>query len=158
MTGCTRPEATLHRARLEIPIKLDADLMLTVALYPVDAARPHAAVLVSPPGVGRDTWDILAARAQQAGLACAVIELPPPGEPRGRPSGDGKDSAGETTSTRPAAAIDEARRLLVERGANPHDIALIGAGSAANVALTYAVSRPEIPAVVLLSPGLVEEG
>ena len=51
------------------------------------------------------------------------------------------------------ADIHSARALLVERGAAPHSIAVMGASLGANLVLRYAIEHPGVAAVVLVSPG-----
>jgi acetyl esterase/lipase len=48
--------------------------------------------------------------------------------------------------------------LVTQKNINPNNIAIVGAGIGANVALNYAASDTSIKAVVLLSPGLNFKG
>jgi dienelactone hydrolase len=48
--------------------------------------------------------------------------------------------------------------LVTQKNINPNNIAIVGAGIGANVALNYAASDSSIKAVVLLSPGLNYKG
>jgi pimeloyl-ACP methyl ester carboxylesterase len=134
-------------------------VQLTATLYPVRAPNPPGLVLVHMLGSNRGAWQPFALRAQQLGYLCIAFDL--------RGHGQSVTRNGETISYRAfdtdawlAALydIDAARQALIEHGTNPDNLAVIGADIGANLALHYALQREDVPAVVLVSPGLDYKG
>jgi alpha-beta hydrolase superfamily lysophospholipase len=132
---------------------------LAVTVYPVAVKNPPGLVLVHMMGSDRHAWAPLARRAQQAGYLCAAFDV--------RGHGESVTRSGEKISYRNFSTqewlgalndIEAARQVLLENGADPDNLALVGASLGANLALHYAVDHPDIAALVLVAPGLDYKG
>jgi len=110
-------------------------------------------------GAERASWKSFAERAQRSGLTCLAID--PRGQP-GRadtlPDPGGSSPRVRVSLDQRLLDVDAAVHVLREKGANRDNIALVGAGMGADLVLHYAADRPDIPAIVLISPGLDRHG
>lgn len=101
-------------------------------------------------------WEPLARRLAGAGLWCVAVDLRGHGKSTRR--GDAIVRLRDFTSPEQFRAMvldaEAARNALVARGIPREKIAVVGASIGANVALGFAAERAEVPAVVLLAPGL----
>jgi alpha-beta hydrolase superfamily lysophospholipase len=110
-------------------------------------------------GSDRSQWDAFARRAQREGYASIAIDLrghgdslPPSGSEVSYKSFETADWLGALQD------IDAAKAALLQHGADPENLAVVGASIGANLALRYAVAHQDIQAVVMLSPGLDYRG
>jgi len=119
------------------------------------AARAGVVLLHMLNRTARD-WDPLARRLVDAGFWCVAIDLRGHGKSTRR--GDEvvrlRDLAAPAQFQAMTLDAEAARNALVARGIPRERIAVVGASIGANVALAFAAERPEVPAVVLLAPGL----
>lgn len=128
---------------------------LAATLYKPLRPSPPALILVHMLGSKRAAWDYLARRAQQLGFMALTFDM------RGHGESAAKGSYKNFTTQDWAGVlndIDAAKKSLLENGADPQDIMLVGASIGANLALAYAVDHNDIPAVVMVSPGLDYKG
>lgn len=142
-----------------VTLKAD-DGVAIAATYRASAAQnAPGVVLIHSLGADRRRWDVFAERLRRAGYASIAIDMRGHGESLRR--GDAtldyrKFSAADWLGV--TRDIDSAKRALVARGALADNVILIGASIGANLALRYAAAHAEIPAVVLISPGLDYHG
>lgn len=155
--GKTAPEKP--SVTKELTLRTVDGVSLAATVYPVERPNPPGLVLVHMLGANRGVWKAFASRAQAAGYLCIAFDI--------RGHGDSLDSAGTKISYKDFTTqdwlgalddIEAARQALLKEGANPKDIALVGASIGANLALRYAVDNADIPAIVLISPGLDYKG
>ncbi len=132
---------------------------LTGAVRGASSENAPGLILVHMLGTDRHRWAHFAALADQAGYISLAYDL--------RGHGDSQKRGGDTVSFRSfnekdwAAAVADiaaAKKKLLEAGADPDNLAIVGASIGANLALTYAKDDPQIQAVVLLSPGETYRG
>jgi len=95
----------------------------------------------------RYSWDAFAREAQTAGFMSLAIDLPYAYQ---APAPDEKDQA--------LATLAIAKKVLIERGADPDDIVVVGASLGANLAAHFLSADPALFAAVLISPGLEYRG
>jgi len=143
----------------DLGIQTDDGVRIASTLYPVTRQRAAGLVLVHALGSDRGSWSLFASRAQQAGYMCLAIDI--------RGHGESVMRHGERISYRTfnttdwmAALYDirAAKTFLLEKGADPDNLGIVGASIGANLALQYAVRDEDIQAVVMLSPGLEYKG
>lgn len=139
-------------------MQLKADRYLPVPREGANA-DPPGLVLVHALGADRRAWDTFAERARRAGFMAVAFDMRGHGESTRR----GPDEVSyRTFSTSDWLSvlddIDAAKTALIDAGANRDNIVVVGASIGANLALHYAVKHPDIPAVVMVSPGLDYKG
>ncbi len=123
-----------------------------VAVHAVAEGPPRATrgvVLVHGEGRSAADWRFLVQRFAAAGLAVVAPDLRNHGRSGRRPMAD--------DDWTPALA-DVRAGLVHLRRQGVGELALVGAGVGANLALAAAVDAPDVRIVVLLSPGLVIHG
>lgn len=132
---------------------------LAATFYPVAADVPPGLVLVHMLGSSRAGWEPFAARAQQLGYACIAFDMRGHGQ-SAAPQGAAQSYRNFTYDDWLGVLndIDAAKQALLDKGAGPENIAIVGASIGANLALLYAARHPDIPAVVMVSPGLDYKG
>jgi alpha-beta hydrolase superfamily lysophospholipase len=124
-----------------------------------DFLRPRgekpALVLMHGLGASRREWDPFAAELARAGFGVLQVD--------GR--GHGRSGGPRYTEFRGTADWDAAGRdllaavdFLKSRGIPARRVGLMGASIGANLSLRAAVSSPEVPFAVLLSPGMDYQG
>lgn len=133
---------------------------LHAAMYPVAGARPPGLILLHGQGSNKESWSLFALRAQQAGYQCLAVDVRGHGQSVQSPAGEALSHRTFRPKDWRAVLLDiaSAKDALLERGTDPENLALVGSGIGANLVLEYAVSDPDIQAVVLVSPGLNLEG
>ncbi len=124
----------------------------TGRLYPVKPTNNAGIIIVSTTENSSERWDSVCRKAQENRLTTAIVSLP-----SALTSGSTKTLVPEL-SRKELETIDAARRALVERGVQLENIAIIGEEKTAVHVLQYALQRPEVPAIVLLSPVTTEQG
>jgi len=132
-------------------------LSITASYRSADAPGSPGLILVPMFGRTRETFDAFAERANRDGYAVIALDLRGHGE---SDSLNGKthrafDRADWQTAT---LDLEAAYDYLVRQGVSSTNIVPVGASIGANLCLVYAANHPEIPAAVLLSPGLNYKG
>ena len=124
-------------------------------VYPIESDRPPGLILVHMLGSDRSRWQDFARRAQRAGFMCLAYDMRGHGQSSVQ-NGQSRPFARFADSDWAAATgdIEAAKKALVAQGADPANLAVVGASIGANLALVYAQRDRDIQAVVLLSPGL----
>jgi pimeloyl-ACP methyl ester carboxylesterase len=119
---------------------------------PAQPNRP-AMLLLHMWGSDRTSWDLFARAAASQGFMTLAIDL--------RGHGDARAAGANVVATAPESLVNDilehdigsAIDYLVDNGADPDNLVLVGASVGANLALAYASVDTRIQAVVLLSPG-----
>jgi alpha-beta hydrolase superfamily lysophospholipase len=108
----------------------------------------------------RESWSVFAESMRAAGFSCLAIDLRGHGESvmRGGQRIDYKlfSDAEQQEKIRDVEAA--VRWLATVHGVSEKRLVLVGASIGANLAIAYAASHQDIPAVVALSPGLDYRG
>lgn len=158
-TGCGGKTSNTTHGTRELPLQSRDGVELHATLFPCAASTPPGLILVHGAGQDRRAWEPFARRAQQEGYLCLAFDLRGHGESL-RKGADTLSYRRFTTEDWRAVGEDirAAQQAIVEAGADPDNLALVGASIGANLALQYAVDHPGIQALVLLSPGLDYRG
>lgn len=127
--------------------------------YMPSQTNPPGLVLIHGAGADRHRWESFAVRAQQWGYLVVTMDLRGHGESASqegpyRAYRHFDDAAWQSV----ALDIDGALRRLLDLGAAPEDLFLVGEGFGANLALDYARRHRDVQGVVLLSAGKVYHG
>ncbi|MCC6699376.1 MAG: alpha/beta fold hydrolase [Candidatus Hydrogenedentes bacterium] len=158
--GCGAPDETPAFGTPQDLALLTTDTVeLAATLYPPARKNPPGLILVHDRLGSRAHFAAFAARAQREGYLSIAVDL----------RGHGGSVPRNGTSLNPRAFaqddwmrclsdLESAKKTLLERGADPDNLAMVGAGLGANLVLQYASRDEEIQAIVLLSPGLSYEG
>jgi len=143
-TACSQPVPPAHGPNRTLIVESADGIQVSGTLYEPKETIPAPGVLLLPMAPdGRAAWEGFAQRARQRGLISLALDLPP---------WEGRQAPPDYDS-RIMPLLDAARAVLIERGANPGAIAVMGAGVGANLALRYAQETAPIAALVLISPG-----
>ncbi len=158
-SGCGRRTRSAPLEPENLALESPDRVQLAATFYAARGPNAPGLVLVHMPGADRHSWEPFALRAQRAGYNCLAVDL--------RGHGDSTTRNGQPLTYRSfsrddwLAALQDigaAKQALLDRGADPDNLALVGAGTGANLAIHYAVDHVDIQAVVLVSPGLDYEG
>lgn len=153
LAACS-PTPAAHPSEPGAPVSLQTvdAVALAATLYPAQTGAPGL-VLVHALGSNRKAWKRFAENANRKGYAVIAFDM----RGHGRNAGSYRSF---TTSDwlNVLKDIDAARDCLLKNGANIDNTVVVGASIGANLALRYAVQHPELPAVVMLSPGLDYKG
>ena len=134
-------------------------MRIAATFYGVDTPAAPGIILIHRLGASRDAWRPFAQDAQRNGYACLAFDLRGHGDSQGRAGERLSYRAFTNTDWRAAVQdVDAARRFMGQRGVNLADTVIAGASIGANLALAYAAEHSDVPAVVLLSPGLDYKG
>ncbi|MFP4500142.1 MAG: alpha/beta hydrolase [Candidatus Hydrogenedentota bacterium] len=123
------------------------------------AAAPPALMLVHGYGAQREVWAHVGRRAQAEGYMAVALDL--------RGHGDSTRWGTRTLDFRTmsdgawrAAVADlrAAKEALLDAGADAENLAVVGEGFGAALALRYAAADPAVQALVLVSPSLDAHG
>jgi dienelactone hydrolase len=159
VVGCFRRSSQALETHREIELVTADSVRLASTLYPVAETKPPAIVFVHMLGSDRHAWEALATRAQQAGFLGLALDLRGHGESaRQTPNAPDYHTFSDATWREALQDIAAAKRVLIEQGANPENIAVLGAGIGASLALHYSVEDLDVAAVILLSPSLEDHG
>lgn len=122
---------------------------------------PAALLLLHMYESNRHAWERLVPTALEAGMAVFAIDLRGHGEStsfKGERRTAGSFNPGPDFQNM-SKDIAGALNILSTSFSTPKErVVLVGAGMGANLALIYAADNKEIPAVALISPGIVEKG
>jgi len=153
LTACSPEPASPSSAAGElVAIRTSDGLSLGATLYAAEPGAPGL-VLVHALGSNRQTWDRFAQQANREGYAVIAFDM------RGHGKNNGSYRSFTTQDWLDVLTdIDAARAFLLNKGADNENTAVVGASIGANLALRYAVDNPDIPAVVMISPGLDYRG
>lgn len=158
-SGCGAPRSTDPVRARELSFLTRDGARLVGTLYTPERAGPAGLILVHSRGGSRSDFQSFARQAQGDGYMSIAFDLRGHGDSRTPPGVASGYREFQTSDWLDALNdIDAAKVALVNAGADPENLAMVGAGVGANLALTYAANHDEIQAVVLLSPGRVEEG
>ena len=158
--GCgVREDARVSTSPQDVSLLTQDGVRLAATLYLPAREGAPGLILVHDRLGSREHFAAFATKAKRDGYMSIAVDL----------RGHGGSATPNDTQRNPRsftredwmkclADIDAAKRALVERGADPDNLAVAGAGLGANLALEYASRNEDIPAVVLLSPGLSYEG
>ena len=158
-SGCERRAAQRLPAPLDVSVTSEDGDELAATLYAVSTDHPPGLLLVHALGADRHTWRSIAVRAQRAGVMSLAVDLRGHGESRS--AGDRElnfrdPEPGEWKTM--LKDLRAAKNALLDRGADPDNLAIAGASVGANLALSYAVTDLDIQAAVLVSPWLEYKG
>ena len=120
---------------------------------------PPGLILVHRYGGDRAVWEGFAHAARRHGLLVIALDLRGHGESRER-NGESLHYArmSHAAIRESLHDIEAAKHQLLEAGAHPDHLAVMGEGLGANLALHFALKDPDIQAVVMVSPGLEHQG
>lgn len=153
--ACTRNNAAGVPEGAEVQFNTADGFRIHGTMFSPEGERPPGLILVHMLGSDRSSWRNFARKAQQAGFMCLAYDMRGHGESTLQ-DGQPKSFAAFTDADWAAATadIEAAKKALVEQGADPANLAIIGASIGANLALVYAQGDRDIQTVVMLSPGL----
>lgn len=152
-TNCSR-RATPETVTRDLTFTTTDGYTIAGTLYVVDRPAPAGLILVPMLGTTRQRWLSFAQAAQAEGYLSLAIDM--------RGHGDSTVRRGMKTSYKSFSTQDwlgvtndiaAAKKALLDAGADPNNIAVVGASIGANLALRYATGDSEIQAAVLVSPG-----
>ena len=158
--GCgVRDDAPAIGAPQNLTLLTSDAVQLAATLYPPARKNPPGLVLVHDRLGSRGHFAAFAARAQREGYLSIAIDLRGHGGSAG-PNGTPLNprSFAQEDWIRCLTDIESAKQTLLQRGADPDNLAMVGAGLGANLVLQYASRDEDVQAIVLLSPGLSYEG
>lgn len=121
-------------------------------LYHPPKKGKAVALLVHGVGSSKSEWRTLTPKLRELGLGILAIDLRGHGEAEGGPLGYRAFDANGGWP-RLLADLEAALAFLKAKGIPASRVGLIGASIGANLCSQLAATRPEIPWVVLLSPG-----
>lgn len=132
---------------------------LSTSYYPPLGTEAPGVILVHGFARTHQVWDSIAVKLQSEGYSVIAFDL----RGHGESAGNNEDSRGYQgfsldTWLEMSKDIGIAKEALIVDGNNPGQIAIIGEELGASLALLYAMTDPEIAALVLLSPGLKYKG
>lgn len=156
LTACGRPTPAGPE---NVTVTTSDGWTLPGVLYLPAKAAPPGLICLHRYGASHDTWAQFASRAMAMGYAVIALDLRGHGESR-RTDGAARGYRDlDARGWKPAVAdVRAAKQALLEAGAAPGDLALVGEGLGASIALHYAVLDETIQAVVALSPQLETGG
>lgn len=126
---------------------------IQTTVYSPGSSSGPGLILLHQAGSSRESWAPFARVARAEGYFSIAIDLRGHGQSTALP---GHTNPGAFTKDDWLAVLQDiprAKQKLIDAGANPDKIAIMGASIGANLALRYAATDPQIQAVVLLSPG-----
>lgn len=132
--GKAQPTQAELRRRVSIPFEGGA---VPAAFYPGLREDAPGLLLLHGRQGSSDDWALFATRARQAGFVSLALDLPP-------------GMAPEQAYGPIRAGLD----YLARAGIAPERVAVVGADTGANLALSFAADHTAVGAVVLVSPGL----
>lgn len=148
LSGCGSQTGVENPEPREMSFLTRDGVRLVGSLYVPEQAGSSGLILVHDDGGDRSDFEPFARQAHRDGYFILAFDRRGHGDstlPNSTQSGTA--SLSETMND-----IDAARQTLTSAGADPENLAIVGAGSGANLALAYAAANADIQATVLLSP------
>lgn len=143
-SACGRGHPAPETGRADVAVDVPRGEPLEATLYRPMADPPAGLLLLTDAGGERIGWVPLATRARDDGFLSLAVDLP-------RLEQLPDDEIRRALHDDIAAALE----ALVDEGAPAGNLGLVGAGTAANLALDFVVEHPRaVQALVLVSPGL----
>lgn len=156
--SCSNPGVTRAQPPRGVSLTTADGVSLAATIYPAGPGAPGL-VLVHALGSTRQAWNHFAQKAQQAGYNLIAFDMRGHGESIAQ---NGNPISYRTFRTQDWLGalddIDAARTFLINSGADAKNTVIAGASIGANLALHYAVKHIDVPAVVMISPGLDYKG
>ncbi len=155
IAACSPKDASPAHATRDVTLLTQDGAHIAATLYPVSRPQPAGLILVHMLGSDRSSWESFARAAQRKGYLTIAFDM--------RSHGGSTGMTGVMTDHRASTRqkwlgvlydIDAAKQALLDQGADPENLALVGASLGANLALRYAAGHEDIQTVVLLSPGI----
>lgn len=116
----------------------------------------YAAILLHMMPADRKSYRGIAAKLENNGISSLAIDLRGHGESSGGPTG--YENFSDEDHQKSIKDVEAASKFLAEKGFDKAHQFLVGASIGANLALQFLVENEEVPAAVLLSPGLDYRG
>ncbi|NUM55307.1 MAG: alpha/beta fold hydrolase [Candidatus Hydrogenedentes bacterium] len=152
--SCSKSATAPNGSARDLTFATSDGYEIAATMYPVNRPKPAGLILVPMLGTTRDRWTSFANAAQAQGFMSISID------PRGHGGSamrDGAKTSYKSFDTEDWLGVTNdiaaAKRALIDAGADPENIAIVGASIGANLALRYATADPEIQAVAMVSPG-----
>ncbi len=159
LAGCGGSSAPLAAGERRLALQTEDGLQVAATLYPVPAAQPPGLILAHRYGADAVSWRSFALAAQQEGYQVIAVDLRGHGSSTQR--GEGRLDYRDVSGVEWLAAVADlraARDALLAAGTDPENLAVLGEGLGANLALRYMRIDPVIQAAVMVSPVLDEYG
>lgn len=158
LTASCRDRSAVEIYR-DLSLHTEDGVALVARLYIPDGDRPPGLLLAHGPGRDRAVWESFAELARRRGYLVLALDLRGHGQ-SGRPENIPHDIHRFSTGHWLGALNDlsSAKDALIEHGADPENLAVIGEDLGANLALHFAARDPAMQAAVLISPGLNYRG
>lgn len=158
LTGCER-QRDRQSTREDISFTSADGFPLAATLYSPAAQRPPGLILLHMYGADRTAWQTFAEAARRGGYMSLAFDLRGHGaSTRHRGRNIEYRELTEPDWNRMTADVEAAKQTLIDRGADPENLALVGASIGANLSLIHAVNDADIQAVVMISPGTEYKG
>jgi dienelactone hydrolase len=122
-------------------------------VYTPSAKAGPGLILLHQAGSTRESWAAFARMARADGYFSIAIDLRGHGQSTTTPGHTNPSAFTQNEWLAVLKDIPQAKQKLIEAGADPDKLAIMGASIGANLALRYAASDPQVQAAVLLSPG-----
>lgn len=140
-------------------MQTDDGVQLAATMYPAMGAYPPGLILVHRYGADASSWRSFAITAQREGYQIIAPDLR--GHGGSKQQGETRLDYRDLSDEQWLAALSDlraAKTALLAAGADPENIAIVGEGLGAAMALRYVRIDSDIQAVVMLSPALEEKG
>ncbi len=144
---CNSPTTVETPKPQDISLLTQDGARIVGTLYAPTRKRPAGLILVPARNGGRSDFVRFAEKAQQEGYLSVAI--------------DRSDAVGSGSDMDPQAGLNDieaARLALLNAGADPENVAIVGDRDGANLAIAYAAEHDDIQAAVLLSPQRTDDG
>lgn len=126
---------------------------IQATVYSPTAKSGPGLILLHQAGSSRESWAPFARVARTDGYFAIAIDMRAHGQSTALPGHSNPSTFTADDWLVVLKDIPRAKQELIEAGADPGQIAIMGASIGANLALRYAATDPQIQAVVLISPG-----
>lgn len=146
-----------YRMEYAEPVQLSTSdgLRLAADWYPVAQPRGWALLLHMMPAT-KESYAALAVALQEQGIASLACDFRGHGASDGGPTGYEAFTDAQQQAKR--LDVEAGAAYLVELGMVSSRFVLVGASIGANLALQHLAAHPDVPAAVLLSPGMNYRG
>jgi len=139
----------------EIVIVSSDGVALTGTLYSPLVDKPPGLILLHALGSSKNDWAEFGGRARRAGYMCLAFDFRGHGD-SGVPAGVDGNFKSFTDENWPGLLLDvaAARSALIDAGADPANVGIVGASIGANSGLAFTDANEGVHALVMISPGL----